>query len=551
MGWFNGLPKVAVNHLATGNLTVSTTSNVVTGNGTSFTTQFSNGALVVSNTNIIIGTVQSVTNSKSLILTSNSTTNLNANSFYLGSSVLTVPGILGTGAKFSLALNRVGSITAFNIIDNGQDYVSAPKVSLKVQDIIVTNIDPISRPDIGDIVYQGDNLTSATYISSIDSINVLENFIPSTNSIHQLRVYDYTSIPNSLLPLKVVNKNTSMKMVGNYTNIHNTTFDNSLDNARFDSANGIITYGNGFAEANATFLNGLVIGGGQYLDSSGQLSSSDVLQNENYNNYTYQITLSKEIEKYRDILLNLLHPSGTKVLGRIAMKSADSMDFEVLDALDTGHTLSYYTGNAATVTISAGTASNPSNNIVKFNGMYGAQLSDFITANETELVFTYGTSNNDVIHGMIVDVNNAANTVTLQDNVWTYFANVAVGTSLANGNNQVINITSLTYSYNLVNNGEYSNTDYPILDIIRVGDTITVNGVAQTVTSFITPFDTVVLSGPLSSGANGYISVGRSITSLYNQVKIIGPVGTQYMAELGTEDGDIITSETGAWLLIG
>lgn len=89
------------------------------------------------------------------------------------------------------------------------------------------------------------------------------------------------------------------------------------------------------------------------------------------------------------------------------------------------------------------------------------------------------------------------------------------------------------------------------MDIIQVGDKITVNGVAQTVTSFSYPYTSVTLSGPLTSGANGYMSVGRSFTSLYNQVQIIGPVGTQYFAQLGTENGDIITSETGAWLLIG
>ena len=35
----------------------------------------------------------------------------------------------------------------------------------------------------------------------------------------------------------------------------------------------------------------------------------------------YQITLEKEIAKYRETLLSLLHPSGMKVLGRYALKS--------------------------------------------------------------------------------------------------------------------------------------------------------------------------------------------------------------------------------------
>lgn len=549
MGYFN-LPTVVVRHTANGNVTVSKTSNLVTGNGTNFTAQFTSGALLVSNTNLIIGTVKTVVNANSMILTSNSAYTLNANSYYLGTSLLSVGSILGTGASFSQTLNRVGAITTLNVIDNGEDYIGAPKVSLKVQDLIVTNVSSSLIPSAGDVVYQGANTNTATYSAFVDSINVLENYAPASNSIYQMRVYNYNSIPNKSLPLKIDSKGASMLLVGGYTNNHNTTFDNSVDNKRFDSANGIITYGDGFAKANATFLSGLVIGSGQYLDTTGQPSAFDVLQSTEYNNYTYEITLSKEIEKYRDVLLNLLHPSGTKVLGRIAMASNSNMNFESVEALDTGHTLGYYAGNAASVTITAGNASNPSNNIVKFNNLYGANISDFVTANTTEIVFTYGSGFNDVVHSLIVDVNNAANTITLEDNVWTYFANVAIG-SAANGNNQVINIQSLTWSYNIVNNGSYSNTAYPVLDIIRVGDTITVNGVAQTVTSFSSPYTSVILSGPLTSGANGYMSVGRTMNSPHGDVQIIGPTGIQYLAELGTEDNKIIISETGASLLIG
>jgi hypothetical protein len=551
MGYMSVLPSVVVKRLASGNVTVNKTSNTVTGNGTSFTTQFSNGALLVTNTNIIIGTVQSIVNANSMILTANSSDNLNANSYYLGTAILTVPGILGSGATVSQTLDRVGAISTFNITEFGQDYVAAPKVSLKVQDLIVSNVSILSVPTAGDLIYQGPTVNTASYIAYVDSINALQNFVPVENSIYQLRVYNYNSKPNKSLPLKIDSKNAVVSLVGGYTTLHNTTFDNDITNTRFDSANGVITYGDGYAKANATFLNGLVIGNGQYLDSSGQPSSFDVLQSVDYNNYTYQITLSKEIEKYREILLNLLHPSGTKVIGRIAMASNSNMNFHAVDALDTGYTLGYYAGNAATVSITSGTATNPSNNIVTFNNLYGANIATFITANNTELVLTYGTTKNDVVHGLVTKVNYASNTVTLQDNVWTYFANVAIGTA-SNGNNQIINISSLTWSYNIVNNGNYSNTAYPIKDVIRVGDKITVNGVEQTVTSFTDPsYTSVILSGSLTNGANGYISVGRGITSLYDNVQIIGPVGVQYFAQLGSENGDIITTETGDWLLIG
>jgi hypothetical protein len=554
MGYQSVLPVVVVANVATGNVTTSNTSNVVTGNGTSFLTQFSNGALLVSNTNVIIGTVKNVVNANSMILTTNSSLNLVANSFYLGTSILSVPGILGTGATFSQTTDRVGAITSLNILTSGGDYISSPKVSLKVQDLIVSNVQINFLPAQGDTIYQGANISSATYVAYIDSILPLQNYVNTSQNIYQLRVYNYNSKPSFSSALKIDSTGSSLSLVSNYTTVHNTTFDNSITNSRFDSANGIITYGDGTALANATFLNGLVIGNGQYLDSTGQPSSFDVLQSENYNNYTYQLTVSKEIEKYRNVLLNLLHPAGLKVVGRIAMTSNNKMNFYTKDALVSGHTLGYYVGAAATASIPGGSANTPSNNIVTLNNLYGANLANVFVANSSTIVFSYGTGiSTDVVKSLVIKINSTetSNTITLQDNIWTYFANVAVAAA-NNGNNQVINITSLTYSYNTVNGGVYSNTTYPIIDTIRVGDNVSVNGVAQTVISVgSAPFTRITLSGNLTSGANGLLSVSRGITSLYNNVQIFGPVGTQYFAELGTETGDIIITESGQTLLIG
>ena len=49
MGYNYGLPIPVIKHVATGNLTSSLTSNVVNGNGTTFTSQFVPGAYVVTN----------------------------------------------------------------------------------------------------------------------------------------------------------------------------------------------------------------------------------------------------------------------------------------------------------------------------------------------------------------------------------------------------------------------------------------------------------------------------------------------------------------------
>ena len=557
LGYFNSLPIVAVANLASGNVTTTNTSTKVTGLGTNFTTQVKAGSYLVSNSNVVIGIVSSVANSNTLYLAANASVNYTNQNFYKANTQMYVPGYLGAGASFTEISARVGAITTINVVDNGEDYVSAPRVSLKVQDLIVSNVNISLLPSSGDRIYQGANINVASYIATVDSLFVLQPNVDPAQSIYQMRVFNYTSTPKQntagvIVPLKIDSKGASINLVSGYTTIHNTTFNNSANNARFDSANGVITYGDGYARANSKFLDGLVIGQGQYLDTSGQPSSYDVLQSTIYNNYTYQITLSKEIEKYRDALLNLLHPTGMQVLGRIAMESNSAMNFIAQDALFSGLPVSYYTNSGVTAEIVAGTSTNPSNNIISFTNLLGANLANIFVANTSTIKFFYGSGNTDVINSLVTEVD--GNNITIQDNVWTYFANVATGTA-QNGNNYVINISTLTGSYDIVNNGQYTNPNIKIADVIRVGDILYVNGTSQTVTSIVASSNVantvVTLAGPLSSGANGYISIGRTSTSLADNIQIFGPVGTQYYLELTTENGDVLITEDGLTLLIG
>jgi len=290
-----------------------------------------------------------------------------------------------------------------------------------------------------------------------------------------------------------------------------------------------------------------VISQGQYLDTSGQPSSFDVLQSVDYNNYTYQITLEKEIEKYRTTLLNLLHPSGMKVLGRFAMKSNNSVNFNAVDVLDTGHTLAYYTGAAGSNVTMTASFTNPSNNIVKLDNLAGSNIANFIFANS---ILSFVTSYGDKVYSEVNTINYVANTVTLKDNVWMSFANVANIT--ANSGSNVINIQSLTNSYNIFNNGIYSNTSYPLKDIVRAGDTVLIeNNTQKTVSSVDYINNKITLTTNLTSNANSFLSVSRTLTAYDGNVIIYGPVGTQYFPQLITESGDLLITEDGSFILLG
>ena len=495
---------------------------------------------------------------------------------------LYVSNILGDGATFSAITDRVGTITTINIIDPGEDYVSTPNVSMKVQDIIVSNVSINNIVKTGDIVYQGTSYANSSYIAIVSSINQVYSFANVEQSLYNLRVFNYNSLPNYSLPINVSNNDINMIMSNQYPTLN-------VSATRYNS-DGVITYGDGSAKANASFLNGLVISQGQYLDTTGQPSSFDVLQSTNFNNYTYQITLEKEIEKYRSTLLNLLHPTGMKVLGRFAMKSNNAMDFHVSDALDEGHTLGYYTGNPGSYAVMNTDFTTASTNIVRFFGLSGANLENFITTNNTVLLAdSYGEqihsevisiSKNILISDYIsvqdstatpnvvwyarnstnagnnlgwiftsdAELEDVYNTITLKDNVWLAFANVA--TITANSGSNTINIRTITNSYNIINNGIFTNPAYPILDIVHAGDLILIaNNAQKTVQSVNHLNNTIVLTTNLSSNANSFLSVNRTIST--TNVKIFGPTGTRYYPTLITQSGESITTELDEEILLG
>jgi hypothetical protein len=444
---------------------------------------------------------------------------------------LYVSGILGTGADFDVFLDRVGAVTTIKVLETGEDYISTPNVSLKVQDIVVSNVFIATPPVKGDVIYQGDDPNNSIYLAKVDSSYILSANAEPSSSLYNLRVFDYTSLPNTSIELKIADKNINLIPA-------NTNFDNSYNK------NGVKTYGDGTARANATFLNGLVVGQGQYLSLQGQPSSFDVLQDDVYNNFTYQITVEKEIAKYREVLLNLLHPTGMKVLGRYALKSKNKFDLHGLEAVKQGHTLAYYTGYPASKAVIKTDFTTKSNNKVTFEDLADADITTFIFNGDT---ITMTNANNNTISTTVLRVI-SNNEISVTETPWLTYANVATATAQANSN--TINITSLTDAYNIINNGAFSNTDYPLKDIVYAGDSVLIaNNTSKKVKSVDYVNGIITLTTNLTSNANSYLSVNRTFEA--RDVKIYGPIGIQYIPELITENGESLTTEDNRIILLG
>lgn len=426
-----------------------------------------------------------------------------ANTHTSNAAVLYVPTILGDGASFSVTVDRAGAISIINVTNFGEDYVSAPNISLKVQDIVVSNVSLSMVPQKGDVAYQGSSKATATYLATVDSTFVLQGNSDPNKILYNLRTFDYNSIPDPNQPIKIDGKSISAQ-ISNQSYVLNQFYDGSPI-----YTNGIKTYGDGNARAFATFLNGLNISQGQYLNTRGQPSSYSVLQNQIYNNFTYQITVEKEIAKYRNILLNLLHPSGMKVLGRYRMESSNNFSTTGSHLVEQGYSLGYRTGSPSSSAEMVANFTNKSSNVIELLNLNSANIATFITTNTIiELVSPNGPN----VRSQITSVDSVANTVTIQDYVWLTYSNVAV--VQANSSENTIKVEYLTGSYDIINNGKYTDVNYPLKDIVHAGDIVKIdNNNLNTVTSVDYTQNIIYVANTINTTVTSYLSVNKTIST--------------------------------------
>jgi hypothetical protein len=459
---------------------------------------------------------------------------------------LYVPGVLGAGAQFSLTVDRAGSVSTINLLTYGEDYDAQPNVSLKVQDIVITNANPLNLPLNLQTAYQGSSLSTASYIATVAAVSSLQNFANTSQNLYNLRLFNYNALPNSTLPIKISNTSISVSIVNsNYAA-------NNFFNGSPTYTNGVKTYGDGNAKATAKFLNGLTIGQGQYLDSQGQPSAFNVLQSSYYNNFTYEITVQKEISRYRDILLNLLHPAGMQLIGRYSIRSNNNFNTSNTRSFNSADTLAYYTGTVNSQASMQADFTNAGNNIVRFINLSGANIATFIVPGYT---ISLNPPNGPPVFSTVQTVDYANSKVILTNNIWLTYANVAYVS--ANSGSSVINIRSLTGSYNIMNNGVYTNPALPLKDIVFTGDTVKLGTSTYTVTGVNASAGTISVSSTISTTtANSLLSVNRTYNvggtlQTYNQVRIYGPLGQGYVPEITDELGNSLTTQLGQVIILG
>lgn len=82
--------------------------------------------------------------------------------------------------------------------------------------------------------------------------------------------------------------------------------------------------GDGTANLQPTFLEGIVTKPGRYINDDGHLSSFNFLQDRDYyQNYSFVVKIKQSIDSYRKILRDLVQPAGVKLFGENAQVSQD------------------------------------------------------------------------------------------------------------------------------------------------------------------------------------------------------------------------------------
>lgn len=215
-------------------------------------------------------------------------------------AVLTAYGF-GQGAQLQVSVNKIGQILDIRMASRGFDYISTPRISLRIEDLVILDSGSNLTFDTDSVAFQGSNSNAASFKANIDSYNV---------STHTLRLYDYQGSFNA-----------SQNLVTTTSNAH----------ANINTTNFLTVYGDGKAKANAIFLNGLINFPGYFQDTSGFLSSDQKLQGSNvYHAFSYIIAVEQALNDYKKLLMDLVHPAGTSMLGRFIVQKQDNRNPTIL-----------------------------------------------------------------------------------------------------------------------------------------------------------------------------------------------------------------------------
>lgn len=463
-------------------------------------------------------------------LSSNVSSTVSANTIYTfnGTSLLYVDSILGAGESFQTISEKIGEIKSIRILQSGEDYVSTPTVSLKVVDIALINVDENNLPEEGQIVYQTDAISS-TFRAVVDSIEVISDEAIRT---YRIRLYNFYGTLNTSEHLYIDETVTNSREI-------ELTIRNTYSSSVF--TNGVRFYGDGYARANAIFESSVISGTGQYLNSDGFLSYSNYLESKYINEYSYFLIVEEQFTKYKTLLHNILHPAGKQYVNFDYLKSNNSFEIEIYSEINKEIDLRLITRDEV-----YGILSEPSKlDIYELQKeVTGISLDGILSSND---YIHLESTNGEVFYSKISHLDNANDIIYLIDANILEYPNVAYG--YVGDNNNII-ITSLTGTFDLINNGDYTNSNNYLMDIVYSSDSIEISNNSLTpILSVDYSNNIIYANGTLYQSGNSDYPELISITRNFVSNTILVNYNTVYKYMLGYGNTATLISIDGFELL--
>lgn len=269
-----------INRGGTGYRIGGTVISVIGGSG-------SGAAAVVtslSNTTFVSLNTDQINSIKNVVLNTGSTfVSLGTNSTSVSANLATANISSVIGAKLKFENSVAGSINSISISSVGVNYVpELPTVTVRDQIVYELGLSgEAGGLQGGDAVIIPIRAPGA--ITSLEIISSDASFDKFTSA----------TVVNSRGSVSTTDSNIDLAGITRYT-IRNTTYD------------GIIK----------PLISGVITQPGRYIDTKGFLSWNMRLQdNDFYQEYSYLIKASEIVDKYRDVVKRVLHPSGSKMFG--------------------------------------------------------------------------------------------------------------------------------------------------------------------------------------------------------------------------------------------
>lgn len=439
-----------------------------------------------------------------------------------GTSLLYVDGILGKGAEFRAISDRIGEVKGIQIIQAGEDYVTTPSVSLRVIDAILINVDESKLPLEGELVYQSD-ANSPSFKAVVDSIEIVPDELLKT---FVLRLHTY-----------IGNLDNSQFLYIDRTeqNSREVTLEIRTDYVKNSFVNGVKYYGDGLAKANATFTSGVLEGLGQYINTDGFLSYSNLLESSYVNEYSYFLVVQQEFSRYKTLLHNILHPSGKQYVNFDYLKSNNALSTSIISEINKEVDIKLVTREPV-----YGVLTEPSKlNVYEIRSdLTDISLDAVVSSND---YIHIESDNGEIFYSKVDYIDNANDIIYLVDGNILQYNNVAYG--YTDTVNNTIKITSLTGSFDLINGGNYSNTTNYLLDIVFPGDYLEIsNNSIVEITSIDSANNILYANGSLYSSGNSTNPELINITRNFSSNTILINYNTVYKYLLGY--GNTVTSIT-------